>query len=234
MAIDNTLIYVRLFLRTNGGEAMRKISITAAAYLICLTKTVHADKNIGVGLGYDHVYSDKARVIDTFKPNIHLRAPKYTVLELGAEVGQSLVADLKFHFIRFSRFSLHLIDPGFYLPFHDLFFMRQDVERSFDFTFGGGVDVFLWRGLMVSLGARWMMPNPFQVVPDVKDGKYDANTISKDPTMGSGLPIGPPTLSQTPSEQVADQALERANFLKDIYLDSLRAVHLTVDLRWYW
>lgn len=213
---------------------MKKTAVLIAASFIFGVRIASADKNIGIGLGYDHVYSDKARVIETLKPNIHLRAPRYTALELGAEVGQSLVADLKFHFIRFSRFSLHLIDPGFYLPFHDLFFVRQDVERSFDFTFGGGVDIFIWRRFMVSVGARWMMPNPFQVVPDVKDGKYDTNTTSPDPTMGSGPSLGPPTLLQTPSDAIADQALERANFLKDIYLDSLRAVHLTVDVRWYW
>lgn len=213
---------------------MKKGAVVVALSLIFGTKVVRADKNIGVGFGYDRVFSNKARVIETLKPNIHLRAPKFTALELGAEIGQSLVADLKFHFVRFSRFSLHLIDPGFYLPFHDLFFVRQDIERSFDFTFGGGVDVFIWRRLMVSVGTRWMMPNPFRVVPDVKDGKYDTKTISPDPTTGSGPPLGPPTLAQTPSEEVADKALERARFLKDVYLDSLRAVHLTVDVRWYW
>ncbi len=213
---------------------MRKAGIVAGTLLI-LAKSASADKNFGLGLGYDRVFSDQARIIDTLKPNIHLRAPKYTMLELGAEVGKSLVLDFKFHLLRFDRFSLHLIDPGIYLPFHDLFFTRQDVKRSFDFIFGGGVDVFLYQGLMVSLGARWMFPNYFQVMPDVKDGKYDQQTaIAEDEGTGSGPPLGPPMLWSIPIEDPAAKALNHANFLKDIYLDSLGAVHLTFDLRWYW
>lgn len=90
------------------------------------------------------------------------------VLEMNAVLPFGIGTNLLIYVYRDENVRVHLIDPGiFYSWLGDL--SSRWMPRSFDITFGAGVEVRVRPRVSITLDWRIFMPNPAEVIPNYAD-----------------------------------------------------------------
>lgn len=216
---------------------MKKALTFVVCMLISASAYADRDGNLGFNMGYDQVTAGSGEAASLGHVGLSLRSLNHTSLEPHAEyyLGYGFSTGLRLHILWTRYFTLRLLDFGVYVPRGEGFFLRDDVQRSFDIVGGAGFSLFVWRGLEVSVGAQWMAPNPVQVLPDIARGRY--TRAEEPPELSESDIVVASMRGQEAEEAIVEREKTRytmrADFAKDVYRDVLYSPILNFSLAWY-
>lgn len=213
---------------------MKQTLITFFVILSVSPSAAEKKDHLGFHASYDYQYGETATVDHTGHIGASLRALEYTPFELRGNyhVRKGLSAELRLHALYTNYFTIHILDLGAYFPTGHGFFFRQDIERSVDFTAGAGIDLFVWKGLELSLSVCWRAPNPFEVAPDTINGDYTRSEESPETRAQPINLISPQTDKQDIVSREVRRYEMRADFLRQVYADAMRSPMISFSFGW--
>ncbi len=193
---------------------MKRIAMILAilAVSVLMATNARASLNDGIGAGLQMVGGSPSVTLKMRGLSVTPLEMQYSyILNHGQEVNVNL------YVLHTKYFKLHLIDPGIFLG---KTLSGVDIGQSYDISLGAGIEITIWRRLVVFGGARVYLPDPDK-----------ASKLINDRTKS----VGENSAQQTSDpNQVYDAAKGAAyNSVNDIYGAAVRNYVINFGAMWF-
>lgn len=182
------------------------------AVLVMAATSAKASLNDSIGAGFQMVG-------DSPSVTLKMRGLSVTPLELQYSyiLGHGQEADINLYVLHTKYFKMHLIDPGIFLG---KTLSGVDIGQNYDISFGGGVEITIWKRLVIFGSVRVYLPDP-----GAASKLIDSQTKS----------AGENSSAQTNNpNQIYDNAKGVAyNSVNDIYGAALRNYKMSFGVMWF-